>query len=157
MSNEEWEDSAIKTVKKLKNDGDLIASLFLCSAFVEHYCRTKLFLYLTDIRPLELIEVTDKVTKRKKKAFILCELEKIIFRDFRSHHTIIKVGLLVGAWNKELYDQLICFNEKRNHLIHRYENILKILEKDEGRKEAEDTIELGLSLLQNIKVGKIKS
>lgn len=87
----------------------------------------------------------------------MSELEKIIFEEFRSQWVIMKVGLLVGAWNKELYDQLKHFNKKRNGLVHWYENILQILEKDEGKKEAENIIDLGLSLLHNIKYGYVKS
>ena len=67
MSNEEWEDSAITTVRNLCVEGNLITSLHLCSALVEHYCRTRLFIFLMDIRPLELIEVKDKITKKMKK------------------------------------------------------------------------------------------
>jgi len=155
--NEKWEDYAIKTVKKLKNEGDLIASLFLCSAFVEHYCRTKLLIFLMENRSPELIEVEDKITKKPKKVFIYSEMRKIVFEDIRSQWAIIKIGLLVGAWNKELHDQLKYFNRKRNSLVHQYENILQILEKDEGKKEAETIIELGLSLLHNIKFGYVKS
>src|SRR3990170_9143632 len=102
-NDEEWEDYAIKTVTELRNNGDLIASFFLCSAFVEHYCKTRLFGFLTAHRPLELIDVKDKITGKMKKVFILSEMQKIIFEDIRSQWTIMKVGLLVGAWDKKLY------------------------------------------------------
>jgi hypothetical protein len=156
-NNEQWEDYAVKTVKKLKNEGDIVASLFLCSAFVEHYCRTKLLIFLLEKRPLELIEVKDKITKKPKKVYVFSKMRKIIFEDIRSQRAIIKVGFLVGAWNKEVYEQLKNFNKKRNSLVHRHENILQILDKDKGKKEAEKIIALGLSLLDNIKLGYVKS
>jgi len=154
-NDEEWEDYAIKTVKELRDKGDLIASFFLCSAFIEHYCKTRLFIFLTGRRPIELIEVRDKITGKTKRAVIWGEMKKIIFKDIRSQWVIMKAGLLVGAWNKELYDQIEHFNEKRNQLVNRYENILQILERDEAKKEAENIIELGLSLLHNIQLGYV--
>ena len=80
-NDEEWEDYAIKTVTELRNNGDLIASFFLCSAFVEHYCKTKLFTFLMAHRPLEMIDVKDKITGKMKKVFIASEMQKIIFED----------------------------------------------------------------------------
>ena len=156
-NNEKWEDYAIKTVTELRNNGDLIASFFLCSAFVEHYCKTRLFIFLTANRPIEIIKIPDKKTKEMKNASIWSEMKEIIFEDIHSSWVLINIGFLVGAWDKKLYDQLEYFNGKRNHLVHRYENILQILEKDEGKKEATSIIELGLSILHNIKVGHIDS
>lgn len=160
MSNEseseQWEDYAVKTVKKLKNEGDLVAALFLCSAFIEHYCRTKIVVSLLD-RPLELIKVEDKTTKKTRQFFVLSEMRQIVFEQIRSHWEIIKVGFLLRAWNKEVYDQLLQFNTKRNRLTHQHDNILRVLEEDEGKKEAEEIIALGLSLLDSIKRGYVKT
>ena len=88
-----------------------------------------------------------------KKAFITFKLKEIIWNSGMSQKTIIDVGLLVGAWNKELYDQLTKFNSDRNKLIHEYENLLEILEKEE--KKVENIIKLGLSLLHDIKRGYV--
>lgn len=151
MNNEKWEDYAIKTVKEQKDREDLIASFFLCSAFVEHYCRTRLFIFLTAHRSVELIKVKDKRTKKLRKASIWSKMKKIIRK--MSQRQIIEVGLLVGAWNIDLYDQLKKFNNERNKLVHKYENLLQILEKDE--KKVRNIIELGLSLLNDIKSGYV--
>jgi hypothetical protein len=149
MNNENLEDDAIRTVREQRDKGDLIASFFLCSAFVEHYCRTRLLIFLTD-RPLEIIKIT-----KNRKASIYSKMEKIIRKDLQSQRVLIDVGLLVGAWNNELYDQLRRFNTARNDFAHQYEYLLKILKKDE--KEVRDIIDLGLSLLHNIKLGYVKS
>jgi hypothetical protein len=142
MNNEDWEDYAIRTVKELRDSKDLIASFFLCSAFVEHYCKTKLFLFLTAHRPVELTKVKDKRTKEWRKASIWGKMKKIIW-DMKQGQ-IIDVGLLVGAWNKELYDQMTEFNKARNKLVHK---------KDEAKVRS--SIELGLSLLNDIKRGNV--
>ena len=152
MNNENWEDYAVKTVKE-QRDRDLIASFLLCSAFVEHYCKTKLFAFLMARRPVELIKVKDKRTKELRKASIWGKMKKIIWNPSFSQRMIIDVGLLVGAWNKELYDQLIKFNRDRNDLVHKYEDLLQILEKDE--EKVRSIIELGLSLLYDIKRGYV--
>ena len=151
MNNEKWEDYAIKTVKEQRDRKDLIASFFLCSAFVEHYCRTRLFTFLTTHRSVEIIKVKDKRTNERRKASIWSKMKKIIWKMSQSQ--IIDVGLLVGAWNKELYDQLRKFNSERNDLVHEYKNLLQILEKDE--KKVRSIIELGLSLLNDIKSGYV--
>jgi hypothetical protein len=153
MNDNDWEDSAIKTVRELRDSGDLIASFVLCSAFVEHYCKTRLFVHLMDIRPMELIKVRDKTTKKIKEVFITTKMKKTIFD--MSQGRVIEMGLLVRAWNHELYTQLKLFNRKRNHLVHKYETLLKILKEDE--KEVRNVIELGLPLLHNIKLGYIQS
>lgn len=155
MNKEDLEDSAIITVKKLRDSGDLIASFFLCSAFVEHYCKTKLLIYLMENRPVELREVVDKRTKRTKKAFIWSDLKEIIWQPYMSQSRIIDIGFLVGAWDFKLWNQLKKFNKKRNRLVHEHENLLETLEKDE--KGVRDIIEMGLSLLHNIKLGSAKS
>jgi hypothetical protein len=67
MNNEKFEDYAIKTVKALRDSGDLIASFLLCSAFAEHYCKTRLFTFLTANRPIAIRKVKDKLTKKSKK------------------------------------------------------------------------------------------
>ena len=77
-NNEEWEDSAIKTVRELSEEGNLVSALLLCSAFDEHYRKTRLFIALMDCRPPELIEVYDKVTKKKKSVFIHTKIQKMI-------------------------------------------------------------------------------
>ena len=151
MNNEKWEDYAIKAVKEQSDRKDFIASFFLCSAFVEHYCRTRLFTFLTAHRSVELIKVKDKRTKELRKVFIWSKMKKIIWK--MNQRKIIDVGLLVGAWNKELYDQLTKFNSDRNKLVHKYENLLQILKKDE--KKVRSIIELGLSLLNDIKSGYV--
>ena len=153
MNNEKWEDYAIRTVREQRDEGDLIASFFLCSAFVEHYSKTKFYLSVTEKRPVELIKVDDKITKKMKNAVIWSKLKKIIWRMSQSR--IIDMGLFVGAWNNELYSQLKKFNSERNDLAHEYEYLLKILDKDE--KKVRKIIELGLSLLHNIKLGYIDS
>ena len=153
MNNENWEDYAIKTVKELRDREELIASFFLCSAFVEHYCKTRLFHFLTAHRPVELIRVKDKRTKEWRKASIWGKMKKIIWNPRMSQSAIIDIGLLICAWNKELYDQLRKFNSERNDLVHKYENLLQILEKDE--EKVRSSIELGLSLLNDIKRGYI--
>jgi len=152
MNKEDLEDSAIITVKKLRDSGDLIASFLLCSAFVEHYCKTKLFIHLMGIRPMELIKVRNKATKKMKNVFIVSKMKKTIFE--MKQGSVIELGLLVGAWNHKLYSRLKLFNGKRNHLVHKYENLLKILEEDE--KEVRNIIGLGLPLLHNIKLGFVK-
>jgi hypothetical protein len=152
MNNEKWEDYAIKAVKEQRDRKDLIASFFLCSAFVEHYCRTRLFTFLTTHRSVEIIKVKDKRTKKLRKVFIWSKMKKIIWNGM-SQSKIIDVGLLVGAWNIELYDQLRKFNSERNDLVHEYKNLLQILEKDE--KKVRSIIELGLSLLNDIKSGYV--
>ena len=53
-----------------------------------------------------------------------------------------------------MYDQLTKFNRERNKLIHKYQDLLKILEKDE--KKVTNTIKLGVSLLPNIKRGYVE-
>jgi predicted ATPase len=154
-NDEKWEDSAIKTVRELYNEGSLIPSLLLCSAFVEHYCRTRLFISVSN-RATEIIKVPDKKTKEMKNASVLCKLQEIIFAINHariSHARIIDIGLLVGAWNYELYNELIKFNVERNHFVHEHEYILKILKKDD--EEVKKIIEQGLALLHNIKLGYI--
>ncbi len=151
MNSKNWEDYGIKTVKELRDREELIASFFLCSAFVEHYCKTRLFAFLTSHRPVELIKVKDKRTKEWRKASIWGKMKKIIWNPRMSQSAIIDIGLLVGAWNKELYDQLKRFNSERNDLVHKYENLLQILEKDE--QKVRSSIKLGLSLLNDIKRG----
>jgi hypothetical protein len=149
-SNEECEDSAITTVRELSEQGNLIPALLLCSAFVEHYCKTRLFIFLMEHRPPELIEVNDKVTKKKKKVFIHSKLEKII--SDMNQRRVIDVGLLVGAWDDRLSKELTKFNADRNDFVHQHEYILKILKK-EDEKEVKRIIEKGLALLHNIKLG----
>ncbi len=151
MNNEKWEDYAIKIVKEQRDSGDLIVSFFLCSAFVEHYSKTKLFIFIMRIRKAELIKVRDKITKKTRNAFIWNKLRKMIWKMSQSR--IIELGLLVRAWNHELYTQLLQFNERRNRLVHKYKNLLDILNKDE--KEVRNLIDLGLSLLYNIKLGYV--
>ncbi len=155
MNNEKLEDYAIKTVKEQRDNEHLIVSFLLCSAFVEHYCKTRLFIFLTANRPVEIIKVQDKLTKKMKNAVIWSKMKKIIWKGTMSQSKIMDVGLLVGAWNNELYEHLKKFNTERNRLLHKHENLLKILEKDE--KEVRNIIELGLSLLHNIKLGYVKS
>lgn len=147
MNNENWEDNETKTVRELRDKGNLIASFFLCSALIEHYCRTRILLSLMD-KPLEIIQIT-----KNRKAFIYSKMENII-RGIRSQKVRIDVGLLVGAWDNELYEQLRRFNKARNDFSHQVEYLLKILEKDE--KKVRDNIDLGLSLLHNIKLGYVK-
>ena len=156
MNNENlknMDDSAVKMVMEQKDQGNLIASFLLCSTFIEHYCKTKLFIDIIERRPLELIKIRDKNTQEWRKVFITSKLEKIIWEDF-NQRKILDIGLLFGAWNKELYDQLTKFNSERNKLIHKYQDLLKILEKDE--KKVINIIELGLSLLPNIKRGYVQ-
>jgi len=155
MNNENWEDNAIKTVKELRDSGDLIASFLLCSAFVEHYCKTRLLIRLTDIRPMEIREVLDKRTKKRKKASIWSDLKEIIWKTNLSQSRIMDIGFLVNAWDFKLWKQLKKFNSKRNNLVHKHENLLEILKEDE--KEVRNIIERGLSLLHNIKLGYVKS
>ena len=152
MNNENLEDYAVRIVKELRDRGDLIASFFLCSTFVEHYCKTKLKIFIRTNRPAELIEVEVKRTKERRKAFIYERLDKWI--DNRIQGLIIELGLLVGAWNKELYNHLTRFNKERNDLAHEYENLLQILDhKDE--KKVRSAIDRGLSLLHDIKRGYV--
>jgi|SRR3990170_6301891 len=159
-SNEKWEDSAITTVRNLSNEGNLISALHLCSALVEHYCRTRLFIFLTPIRFAEIIKVQDKETQKMKNASVLCKIHEIIFPTNNhvrfSHASIIDIGLLVGAWNYELWKELKRFNKDRNHCVHKAEYILKILKKDDEEK-VKKIIEKGIALLHNIKLGYIKS
>ena len=147
------DDSAVKMVMEQKDQGNLIASFLLCSTFIEHYCKTKLFIDIIERRPVELIKIKDKNTQEWRKVFITNKLEKIIWEEF-TQRQILDIGLLVGAWNKELYDQLTKFNSERNKLIHKYQDLLKILEKDE--KKVTNTIKLGVSLLPNIKRGYVE-
>ena len=154
MKKEDLEDSATITVKKLRDSGDLIASFFLCSAFIEHYCKTKLLISLMDNRPVELREVEDKQTKKTRKAFVWSDLKEIIWQPYMSQSRIIDIGFLVGAWDFKLWNQLKKFNKKRNNLVHKHENLLEILEEDE--QEVKEIIEWGISLLHNIKWGFVK-
>jgi cyanate lyase len=142
-------DSAINKVKELRDKGDLIASFLLCSTLIEHYCRTRLFVTLMDRRPSEIIQIT-----KERKAFIWSKLEEIVFNPYTSQSKIIDIGLLVKAWNYDLYNQLKQFNKKRNIHAHQYENLFKIMKRDE--KEVRDIIEQGISLLHNIKLGYVK-
>ncbi|MEE9509470.1 MAG: hypothetical protein V3V81_03145 [Candidatus Bathyarchaeia archaeon] len=155
MNNENWEDNETKTVRELRDKGDLFASFFLCSALIEHYCKTKLLIHLTDIRPMEIREVVDKRTKKTKKAFIWSDLKNIIWKTGLSQRRIMEIGFLVNAWDFKLWKQLKKFNRKRNNLVHKHERLLEILKEDE--KEVRDIIDLGLSLLHNIKLGYVKS
>ncbi len=149
-----FEDYAIKTVKEQRDKGDLIASFLLSSAFVEHYCKTKLLIFLMEKRPVEIRKVVDEHTKKMKNAFIWSDLKEIVWKTNLSQSKIIDIGFLVGAWDFKLWNQLKKFNKKRNNLVHKHENLLEILEEDE--KEVRDIIERGLSLLHNIKLGYIK-
>jgi hypothetical protein len=154
-SNEKWEDSAITTVTELSNEGNLIPSLLLCSAFVEHYCRTRLFISVMSNRAAEIIKVKDKKTKEMKNASIACKMQEIIFAINHariSHAKIIDIGLLVGAWDYELWNELDKFNKNRNRFVHQHEYILKILKKDDEEK-VKKIIEQGIALLHNIKLG----
>jgi hypothetical protein len=154
MKNDDWkqlDDYAVRTVTEQRDQGNLIASFLLCSAFIEHYCEVKLFSYLTRHRPIELYDVRDTSTKKQRKAFIWSKMKRILEHDFWSQRQRINLGLLVGAWNKELFDKLANFNKRRSDLVHQYEILLQILDKDE--KEVRDLIDLGLSLLPNIKKG----
>ena len=151
---EQREDYSIETVKKLGNEGNLVASLLLCSAFVEHYCKTRLFIFLTSNRPIEIIRVRDKKTKEMKNAAIWCKMKESILGMNQAR--VIDVGLLVGAWNYELWTQLRLFNKNRNNFVHQHEYILKMLKKDDEEK-AKKIIEQGLALLHNIKFGYMDS
>jgi hypothetical protein len=152
MNTKGLQDNAIKTVGFLRDKGDLIASFLLCSAFVEHYCKTRIFIRLLEIRPNELIEVQDKTTKKMKRIFITSKLKKIVF--VMNQNRVIDLGLLIGAWNNELYTQLKQFNQKRNSLVHKYADLLEVL--TENEKEVTDIINRGISLLSNIKLGYIQ-
>jgi len=128
--------------------------LLLCSAFVEHYCKTRLFVFITAQRKLETIELPIKGSKFTKWVFIFSKLKKII-SNF-SQRNIIDIGLLYGAWDDKLSKKLVAFNKERNKLVHYHENILSILKKEEKEK-VEKIIDHGLSLLDNVKFGFIKS
>ena len=125
------DDFAVKIEMEQKDQGNLIASFLLCSSFIEHYCKTKLFSDIIERRPVELIKIQDKNTQELKKVFITTKLKKIIWE--LTQRQLLEIGLLVRAWNKELYDQLTIFNRERNKLIHKYQDLLKILEKDEKK------------------------
>ena len=155
MKKEDLEDSAMVSVKKLRDNGDLIASFFLCSAYIEHYCKTKLLSYITSNRKMELREVIDKRIKKTRNAFIYSDLKEIIWKTNLSQSRIIDIGFLVGAWDFKLWNQLKKFNKKRNNLVHKHENLLEVLEKEE-KEEMREIIEKGLSLLLNIKCGYVK-
>ena len=152
MDTKKLEDYEIRTVKELRDSGNLIASFLLCSAFIEHHSKTRLFIFITERRTVEIIKVQDKITKKMKNASIWSKMKKTIWD--MNQGRIIELGLLVGAWNYKLYMQLTLFNKKRNNLVHNYENLLETLEEDE--KEVRIIIEQGLSLLLNIKWGYVK-
>jgi hypothetical protein len=135
MNNENWEDNETKTVRELRDKGDFIASFFLCSALIEHFCRTRILISLTD-KPLKIIQIT-----KNRKDSIYSKMKNIIQNDIRSQKVRIDVGLLVGAWDNELYEQLRRLNKARNDFTHRSEYLLKILKKEE--KEVRDNIDLG--------------
>jgi hypothetical protein len=98
------------------------------------------------------MEVQDKRTKEIKKVFITSKMRNILWKDM-SQRKIIDIGFLVGAWNKELYDQLRQFNNNRNNLVHKHENLLQILQNDE--KKVKGVIKQGLNLLTDIKRGYV--
>jgi hypothetical protein len=150
MNDENFEDYAITKVKELRDNGELIASFFLCSSFVEHYSKTRLFSFIIGIRKMELVTVQNKVTKEPKTVFIVSKLKKIVWK--MGQYRTIETGLLVGAWNHELYIQLKKFNKKRLGIVHEYENILN---KDE--EKVKNVIDLGLSLLYNLKLGYVQT
>ena len=104
---------------------------------------------------MALREVIDKRTKKTRKAFIYSDLKEIIWKTNLSQSRIIDIGFLVGAWDFKLWNQLKKFNKKRNNLVHKHENLLEVLEKEE-KEEMREIIEKGLSLLLNIKCGYVK-
>lgn len=143
LNNEDWKDDAVQRVESLRDKRNLIESFLLCSTFIEHYCKTKLFLFLTTHRPLELYKVKDVHTKKLRKVFPFKKMNDII-KKFH-HSQIIDIGFLIGVWNMKLYSQLKKFNSDRNNLIHKYENLLEILEKDEEKLRS--VIERGINTL----------